>query len=758
MNDLFDKIYVINLKRRRDRLIFMEYKLNVLNIDYQIIEAVDGYSDINKQLFDHLVKNKSVYLTSPGALGIIMTHINILNDALNMNYERILIFEDDILFHNDFYNRLDAYKDVIKSNQYPLIYLGSNQYKWNDEMLESIMTKNHYFGGNKKYYTNGCFAISINKSYYGKILNKIQNLENIRNPIDNLLNDILLENKDKSFVIYPPLIIADVCESDNMGSRDQIEFCEKRKWDLSLYNYITMKSFFDFLQRSPTIIHTVIDNTMSEDTNKFVNTNLNTNTNIIDNLHKTYLDAIMYKIITYTPTNILVAEISRLLKTHNISLRQLLFNYNVCLSINDICSLYRRVKIIDKDLAQNLVHLLFVSTDFNKMKSLIKVIEGFDLAFCFVVPSFNNEKNYTRNLDSIFKQNYDFFRIIYIDDVSTDNTYDLVETYIKKNNLLNKTRLLKQYCNQKQGASRFICYQASYDDEILVMLDGDDWLYDHNVLTTLNETYKKNNLLASYGSFYVYENGKISSSLKGKKKFPEDEIKNKTYRKYDWISQHLRTGYAKLFKNIKINDLLHDDKFYEISTDLAEMFPVLEMADKLHMNIQKPLYVYNKDNSIIYDTSFYNNNKMNNKYNEYRMIVNKKIRTLPPYESINPDEITSFYNNISTIDDKRYDKYEVRCEHNERLLQIKNLEKIIALMIKLDVDVLFFDDRVPNSENITINYITAYDKFDEKDHGNIKIGMFKFKKNMIPLNDVDGIYKNEAYENKKYNIGLCIVE
>ena len=44
--------------------------------------------------------------------------------------------------------------------------------------------------------------------------------------------------------------------------------------------------------------------------------------------------------------------------------------------------------------------------------------------FVVIVPSYNNSEWVERNLRSIFEQKYDNFRVIYIDDASTDGTWD----------------------------------------------------------------------------------------------------------------------------------------------------------------------------------------------------------------------------------------------------------------------------------------------------------------------------------------------
>ena len=55
--------------------------------------------------------------------------------------------------------------------------------------------------------------------------------------------------------------------------------------------------------------------------------------------------------------------------------------------------------------------------------------------FVVVVPGYNNRQWYARNLGSIFAQHYaGGFRVIYIDDASSDGTGELVQEYIAERN------------------------------------------------------------------------------------------------------------------------------------------------------------------------------------------------------------------------------------------------------------------------------------------------------------------------------------
>ena len=54
-----------------------------------------------------------------------------------------------------------------------------------------------------------------------------------------------------------------------------------------------------------------------------------------------------------------------------------------------------------------------------------------------IIPSFNNRQWYERNLTSVVAQEYDKFRVIYIDDCSSDGTGELVNDFIADRNASN---------------------------------------------------------------------------------------------------------------------------------------------------------------------------------------------------------------------------------------------------------------------------------------------------------------------------------
>ena len=116
--------------------------------------------------------------------------------------------------------------------------------------------------------------------------------------------------------------------------------------------------------------------------------------------------------------------------------------------------------------------------------------------FVFVVPSYNNKEWYKRNLESIFKQTYDNYRVIYIDDYSPDGTGELVEKYIAAIGRQDQVTLIRNEKRIKAMANIYKAIQLCDDNEVIVMLDGDDWLYSLDVLKELNTVYKNKECLA----------------------------------------------------------------------------------------------------------------------------------------------------------------------------------------------------------------------------------------------------------------------
>lgn len=211
-----------------------------------------------------------------------------------------------------------------------------------------------------------------------------------------------------------------------------------------------------------------------------------------------------------------------------------------------------------------------------------------------VIPSYNNSQWYGANLRSVLCQNYNNFRVIYVDDCSTDNTYELVKEFIKSKNVEHKVTLIHNNVRKGALANIYASIHSCKNHELIVLVDGDDWLYNANALAKVNCVYADPNIWMTYGQWQAYPDNRVGDC----KEIPFLVKDNNVYREWDWATSHLRTFYAGLFHLIKIEDLYYHDDFFPMSADLAVMYPLFEMAAERAQFISKILYIYNDANPI----------------------------------------------------------------------------------------------------------------------------------------------------------------
>ena len=233
-------------------------------------------------------------------------------------------------------------------------------------------------------------------------------------------------------------------------------------------------------------------------------------------------------------------------------------------------------------------------------------IESGKNSFCFIIASYNNENYIKFNLYSIIYQNYKNWRIIYVNDYSTDKTNELFSEIVKKNKIEDKVIYIQNKTNMKQAFSKYTAYQLLCDDEIGVVLDGDDWLSNNQVLTILNNFYNQKNCLMAYSGSKLFRDNRIIKHF-----YPVEyskEIKEQSnYRSSgQFYFSHLRTGKGILFKQIPKSYMQMNDKWLDRVTDWADMFCIAELAGNRVEAIHELLHIYNIDNSKLYENSFYN--------------------------------------------------------------------------------------------------------------------------------------------------------
>ncbi len=215
--------------------------------------------------------------------------------------------------------------------------------------------------------------------------------------------------------------------------------------------------------------------------------------------------------------------------------------------------------------------------------------------FIVFTAGFNSQKWARKNILSVKKQNYSNFVHVVVDDATTDQT----AAVIKK---LSHDKMVS-YRNKKN--KRWIWNSITYlpkhiesEEDVIVVVDLDDWLAGPNVLKKINAIYQKDKCWLTYGSF-------VSASKTGKRtskprlrNYDIHTIQNKRYRKIKWNWWHLRTFKAFLWLKIRQDDLKGPNgKWAPYTYDKAIGFPMLEMCQPGKIKwVKDVLYIYNRAN------------------------------------------------------------------------------------------------------------------------------------------------------------------
>lgn len=226
--------------------------------------------------------------------------------------------------------------------------------------------------------------------------------------------------------------------------------------------------------------------------------------------------------------------------------------------------------------------------------------------FIFIIPSYQNEKWVERNLMSIINQTITNWYIYYINDNSSDKTLENVNKMIRTHKIEHKIKIINNKQRKYQAYSRYIAYKNIPGEYILVLLDGDDWLYNEKVLEHIQIQYNKGTL-CTYGKAVFFEDGQVKpNKYVTQKSYPRKVIQKNDYRNFDWFNVHLRTCRASLLKNIPVSHLKDKNgQWLQHSTDMAEWFWIVEQSKGNIIFMDKITYVYNRDNSLTHQNSWY---------------------------------------------------------------------------------------------------------------------------------------------------------
>ena len=241
LNDVFDGVYVINLKRQPNRLSRFQRQAKRHGLHVDVFQAVDGkdpsieadyrkyansrtrkprrsrisytnefyldpkFSERDRVAF--LEKEGKPAIASSGAWAYMETYIAILKKAIADGSRRIMVFDDDALFHNNFnFEFSRAYAEVPAG--WKVFLLGSMQFRWDSSWVKTRSPHLYSCMGSSV----ASHAVGLDCSIFHELLDHCMRRDM---PFDiGPLSFIQRKYADACFIVSPNIVIQECSESE----------------------------------------------------------------------------------------------------------------------------------------------------------------------------------------------------------------------------------------------------------------------------------------------------------------------------------------------------------------------------------------------------------------------------------------------------------------------------------------------------------------------------------------------------------------
>lgn len=308
---------------------------------------------------------------------------------------------------------------------------------------------------------------------------------------------------------------------------------------------------------------------------------------------------------------------------------------------------YRKVSYINKKVARVFgrkftnEEQLKEYTSYNPQKRIV-----------IISPFYNAEKYIENHIRSVAQQNYNNYLHILINDASTDNSRQIAEKTIKElfsenpyyyvmNNNENNVGAI---ANQLSVIEEYVC-----DDDIVIFLDGDDWLVNNNSIFHYYNDLYNSGYDFTYGSMWsLADNIPLIAQ-----DYPNNVKQNKTFRnhKFNWgiPYTHLRTVLGKLTKDLNKDSYKVDGKWMKAGADNPLFYELIERASK-PLAVKEIMVNYNDVNPLNdYKINGEEQNKNANipSTKPSNILMNKKILiAVPTNKNVETETMKSIYDLI----------------------------------------------------------------------------------------------------------------
>lgn len=217
------KIYVINLKRRPDRLQqFYEsvpFPQGLINVIY----GFDGKNYENEREAEKMLYNKLANSLSAGEKGCFISHIRVFKHVIESNIPFGIVFEDDPILCEDFKSKFELLVNEMPTDT-QILYFGG-RFTPDFKMKENTFTKvtENIVAHNKVEWKNRN-GINHDRTTHGYIISQslardfiryVENEVDLYLPIDHWMIKTSMNNDINIYNSYPLLSYSLACAKDS---------------------------------------------------------------------------------------------------------------------------------------------------------------------------------------------------------------------------------------------------------------------------------------------------------------------------------------------------------------------------------------------------------------------------------------------------------------------------------------------------------------------------------------------------------------
>ena len=243
------------------------------------------------------------------------------------------------------------------------------------------------------------------------------------------------------------------------------------------------------------------------------------------------------------------------------------------------------------------------------------------MKFIIISAVYNMSNMLKKNIDILKSQTFSNFEVYFGDDLSNDSSCKVIEENIKDDHRFHLIRHKKKLYSIGNIAETIKCANPN-DDDVIVLIDGDDSLANSTSLEYLKNEYEKHQCWMTFGSYTV--NGKRGINCSSYPVFVE---RFNLFRFTKWRANHLKTFKFALWKKvdpssftltkneqkrvlnsylftgrirswsearkIRYEDLVtNDERYTRRCSDKYITLPLLELSGSRAIYIDKVLYHY----------------------------------------------------------------------------------------------------------------------------------------------------------------------